>query len=318
MTYFPQYLKTYPNMDSALPFSLRKNRLEHGYPAHRHDFLEFSFVVEGTGSESINGVLHPMKPGTFTFVLPYQVHELFTDPGSALVLYNGNFDMGLITEPGSRFAMSDLLADSESLPPYTYFEDKAAQDIRLIVEEMYREFHGDSRWRHVLIASKLKELLIAFDRDRCSKLTARPGSSSAAAAAGGGGSAAALPMQTGGPSDYPAAAPGSVWRIIHYIHTHYQDENLSLADLSRLFPLSPSRISELLKEATGQSFVPLLRDLRLRHACGLLASTEMTIAEIAHEVGFGSFKTFSRIFRESKGQLPSAYRKARINALKRH
>ena len=27
----------------------------------------------------------------------------------------------------------------------------------------------------------------------------------------------------------------------------------------------------------------------------------MSVTEIAHEVGYGSYKTFSRIFRESKG-----------------
>lgn len=32
--------------------------------------------------------------------------------------------------------------------------------------------------------------------------------------------------------------------------------------------------------------------------------------EIALEVGYGSYKTFSRIFRESKGIVPKDYRKA--------
>ena len=34
----------------------------------------------------------------------------------------------------------------------------------------------------------------------------------------------------------------------------------------------------------------------------------MSIAEIAMEVGYGSFKTFSRVFREHKGMTPSQYR----------
>ncbi|MEK8129311.1 AraC family transcriptional regulator [Paenibacillus filicis] len=313
MTYFPKYLKTYPNRNASLPFDLKISRLAQGYPAHRHDFIEFSFVIEGSGSESINGVNHPMKPGTFTFVLPYQVHELFTEPGSMLVLYNGNFDMELMTEPGSSFALAELLTDSESLPPFTYFEEQAAKSIRTVLEEIHQEFLGDSRWRDVLLVSKLKELLIAFDRERHRKLTL---SGQSAAATLSAIPAAAPPgtVPEQSPAGPAVAASESVWRIIHYIHTHYQEEELSLASLSRQFSISVSRISELLKQATGQTFVPFLHDLRLRHACGLLASTEMTIAEIAHEVGCGSFKTFSRIFRESKGMLPSAYRKAKRDA----
>ncbi|MBP1994007.1 AraC family ligand binding domain-containing protein [Paenibacillus eucommiae] len=93
---FPQYLKEYPNMHTSFPLHLSMNRLVSGYPAHRHDFLEFSFVIAGSGWEKVNGVRHPMTAGTFTFVLPYQVHEIFTDPGSTLVLFNCMFKMDLL------------------------------------------------------------------------------------------------------------------------------------------------------------------------------------------------------------------------------
>ncbi len=83
MTYFPDYLKTYPNMDSSFPFHFSRNTLDRGFRAHRHDYLEFSYVVNGRGAETINDVKHTMTPGTFTFVLPYQVHEIFTDPGAS-------------------------------------------------------------------------------------------------------------------------------------------------------------------------------------------------------------------------------------------
>jgi len=73
MTYIPDYLKTYPNMNTSSPLHISLNRLYHGFRPHRHDFLEFSYVIDGRGSESINDAKHQMLPGTFTFVLPYQV-----------------------------------------------------------------------------------------------------------------------------------------------------------------------------------------------------------------------------------------------------
>jgi len=103
-------------------------------------------------------------------------------------------------------------------------------------------------------------------------------------------------------------ASPSVWPIIHYIHRNYQEE-LTLTDLANLFTMSISRISEVIKQTTGQTFVHFLHDLRLRHACSLLVSTDMSVMEIAHEVGYGSYKTFARIFRESKGIAPKDYRK---------
>ncbi|MDR6881203.1 AraC family transcriptional regulator [Bacillus sp. 3255] len=294
MTYFPDYLKTYPNMHSAFPLHLSKNTLEHGFRAHRHDFLEFSYVIEGTGSESVNDVKHDMKTGTFTFVLPYQVHEIFTDPGQKLVLYNCMFPMDMLMESGNDPGLSGLLNDITSLPAYVQLSGGDQQLMLALLEEMYQEYSGSERYRQTLLKSRLKEILIRFDRHRWKQ--AGPMEEAEAQAA------RELQPQSGAKTSH------AVWPIIHYIHRNYQEE-LALSDLASRFSMSISRISEVIKQTTGQTFVHFLHDLRLRHACSLLVSTDMSVTEIAHEVGYGSYKTFSRIFRESKGIVPKDYRK---------
>ncbi|WNR44192.1 AraC family transcriptional regulator [Paenibacillus roseipurpureus] len=290
MTYFPAYLKTYPNMHSPFPFHLSRNTLANGYRAHRHDFLEFSYVVEGHGTETINDIKHVMAPGTFTFVLPYQVHEIFTDPGQKLVLYNGMFSMDLLMEPGNDQGLSDLFNDTNEWPPYVQFDGTDHQQMIALIEDMYGEYQGDERHRQTLLKAKLKEILIRFDRRRFQH---------------GAQDAATLDA-----AKTSSKASHSVWPIIHYIHRNYQ-EDLALSDLASRFSMSVSRISEVIKMTTGQTFVHFLHDLRLRHACSLLVSTDMSVMEIALESGFGSYKTFSRIFRESKGIVPKDYRKVK-------
>jgi len=287
MTYIPDYLKTYPNMNTSSPLHISLNRLYHGFRPHRHDFLEFSYVVDGRGSESINDAKHQMLPGAFTFVLPYQVHELFTEPGSTLVLYNCMFSMDLLMEPGQEEGLMDLI-DQNTLPPFIQLSGADNERMKHLIEDMYQEYQGQEPWRRTMLQVRLKEILAFFDRYRrnvapsvvASKLTNK--------------------------------SSASVWPIIHYIHRHYQDE-LALSDLASRFSLSVSRISEVIKQTTGQTFVHFLHDLRLRHACSLLVSTDMSVAEIALEVGYGSYKTFSRIFRESKGVVPKDYRKMKLN-----
>ncbi|MDR6554800.1 AraC family transcriptional regulator [Paenibacillus qinlingensis] len=288
MTYFPDYLKTYPNMHSPFPFHLSRNTLEHGFRAHRHDYLEFSYVVEGRGAESINDVKHTMAPGTFTFVLPYQVHEIFTDPGQKLVLFNGMFSMDLLMEPGNDQGLSELFQDSNALPAYVQFDGAEQAQMTALIEDMVKEYHSDERYRQTLLKAKLKEILIRFDRHRYQH-------------AGQEEEATTLAKS-------PSRSSHAVWPIIHYIHRNYQ-EDLALSDLAARFTMSVSRISEVIKQTTGQTFVHFLHDLRLRHACSLLVSTDMSVTEIALEVGYGSYKTFSRIFRETKGIVPKEYRR---------
>lgn len=286
MTYFPGYLKEYPNMHTRFPLHLSLNRLTRGYPAHRHDFLEFSYVIEGSGAETVNGVRHPMAPGTFTFVLPYQVHELFTDPGSTLVLYNCMFSMDLLMERGGAAAddtLGGMLDDAGGVSPYVQLEGREHEAMCGLLAEMFEEYRGDAWGRVALLKAKLAETLVRFDRWRRRGVSARTEERATVR------------------RDRP------VWRIIHYIHLHYQ-EDLMLAELADRFSMSVSRISEVIKETTGQNFVAFLHDLRIRHASGLLVSTEMSMTEIALEVGYGSYKTFARIFKERKGVVPSAYR----------
>ncbi|WP_308638787.1 AraC family transcriptional regulator [Paenibacillus silvisoli] len=305
MTFFPDYLKNYPNMDTAFPLHMSLNSLKQGFRAHRHDFLEFSYVVEGRGWESINDVKHEMAPGTFTFVQPYQVHEIFTEPGSTLVLYNCNFSMDLLMGAGHGDGLADLIEPS-SLEPYTTFTGHMQERVRFLAADMLKEYRGEEPWRQTMLQARLKELLVCFDRER--KALAR--TAEAARTTETEVDVPGLQSPPFASAASHAKTSASVWPIIHYIHRNYREE-LTLSQLSERFGMSVSRISEVIKETTGQTFVHFVHDLRLRHASSLLVSTDYSVVDVALEVGFGSYKTFARIFRERKGMVPMAYRKAK-------
>lgn len=285
MSYFPKYLKEYPNMHSSFPFHISLNSLNHGYPAHRQDFLEFSYVVEGWGTETINGIVHRMQPGTFTFVLPYQIHEITTDAGSPLVLFNCMFGMDLLAEQHNDAGLNHLLQDKNEWSSYVLFQEEDYELMKQRAEDLYEEYRGERAWKTVMLKMKLYELLIHFDRKR------RQNS----------------PLETMVTME---RKPRDITHIIHYIHVNYQ-EDLRLALLAEKFSMSQSHLSESIKKTTGQTFLHLLHDIRIRHACSLLVSTNRSVSDIALEVGYGSYKTFTRIFRETKGVIPSAYRKKR-------
>jgi len=283
MSYFPRYLKEYPNMHTSFPFHISLNQLNRGYPSHRQDFLELSYVVEGWGTETVNGVVHRMQPGTFTFVLPYQIHEISTDAGSPLLLYNCMFGMDLLAEQQNDTGLNPLLQETNELPSFVLFQEEEEKLMKAIAEELYAEYRGEKAWRLVILKIKLYELLIQFDRKRRQN------------------SPLAIPVITERKSR-------DIMHIVQYIHMNYQEE-LRLSLLAEQFGMSQSHLSESLKKTTGQTFLHLLHDIRIRHACSLLVSTNRSVSDIALEVGYGSYKTFTRIFRETKGVIPTAYRK---------
>ncbi|WEG12581.1 AraC family transcriptional regulator [Pullulanibacillus sp. KACC 23026] len=285
MTVLPLYLSDYPNMNSHFPFHLSIHTIKTLFPSHRHDFLEFSLVIKGHGTEIVNGKPHPMKPGTFTFISPYQIHEIHSDTHSPLELYNCNFDLSLFEmslgeTDLNRFLMGET--NAYPVPAYLQLDEETYQQFEALLREMLKEYNGNETGRELLIRAKLIEVMIQFIRLRKNRHH--------------------LPPEAA--SSYPK---GVVWQVVHYIHNHYQDP-LSLTHLAKLFNVSAPYLSEQFKQQMGESFVTFLHEVRLRHACSLLISTDSPVTAIAHEVGYNSFKTFSRAFRSFKGTTPSDYR----------
>lgn len=74
------------------------DRIKTHFLSHRHDFVEITLVVAGFGKEIINGIETTMKPGTFTFFMPWHTHEICVIGENPIQLYRCNFGMELILE----------------------------------------------------------------------------------------------------------------------------------------------------------------------------------------------------------------------------
>lgn len=101
--------------------------------------------------------------------------------------------------------------------------------------------------------------------------------------------------------------------ISGFIQNHI-DEQLSLERTSREIHLSPSRISHIVKEQYGISYTSLVRKLKMERARFLLTHfPNMSISEVALEVGIPDGQYFSRVFRKESNISPTQYRKQQIN-----
>ena len=58
----------------------------------------------------------------------------------------------------------------------------------------------------------------------------------------------------------------------------------------------------------GITPLDLLREARIKRACQLLTTTELTVSEVAYRCGFTDPKYFSRCFKSSVGQSPSDFK----------
>ena len=83
------------------------------------------------------------------------------------------------------------------------------------------------------------------------------------------------------------------------------DSNLNVEDLGKDMGLSRVQLYRKIKSLTNYSPNELLRIARLKKAASLLASSDMTVAEIGYEVGFSSPSYFTKCYREQFGESPT-------------
>lgn len=104
-------------------------------------------------------------------------------------------------------------------------------------------------------------------------------------------------------------AERAVLAVKHLIDTSYT-EPLDYRDFQRAGRLSRSRLCEVFARHIGTPPTRYLNQVRLAHACRLLAAAELGVAEIARRVGFGDANYFARLFRKQHGMSPTQYQRA--------
>ena len=97
-----------------------------------------------------------------------------------------------------------------------------------------------------------------------------------------------------------------VQAVLRYINSDCKNANLTkiAADTHQ----SMTVLSKLIKQKTGYTFQELLQHKRFETAAHLLAETDLSVEEIALDVGYENQSYFFRQFKERYGMTPRKYR----------
>jgi len=96
-------------------------------------------------------------------------------------------------------------------------------------------------------------------------------------------------------------------RMTEFIRQNFRTK-ISSAGIAKVAGLSRSRASHLFREETGSSLSEYLVSLRVDYAKHLLLNTEMSLADVASEIGFFDQSHFTKTFRKKEKMTPSHFR----------
>lgn len=97
-------------------------------------------------------------------------------------------------------------------------------------------------------------------------------------------------------------------RIMEYVCNN-ASEQLTLTSTAKALSLSKNALEKIFVEYTSMTFGKFLNNMRIEKAMTLLCASDKTVTEIAYECGFGSLRSFNRVFVAFVGKTPTAFKK---------
>lgn len=97
------------------------------------------------------------------------------------------------------------------------------------------------------------------------------------------------------------------------IQQNYWKDSLSVSDIVAAANVERSYLFRLFKASTGMPISTYLKQFRVRQACLLLSSSDLSIKSVAYSVGYRDPLYFSNVFKKTTSYTPSAYRTSSID-----
>lgn len=256
------------------------------YPMHTHSFAELVIILSGTGHHRVAGQLLPISAGDVYVILGDRAHGY--EDLADLYLINLLFDPALLDAPvydlsrlpgfHALFALEPQWRGEGDISAHLSLDparlDRAAGLVERIEDELKCREHG---YRYMAVMHFMQ---LVGELSRWYSGAQHPG----------------------------ARRLSRIGAAIGHLE-HHLDEPVTLDELTGLTDLSISTLNRAFRRAVGLPPLAYHLRLRIRRACDLLRTTDLSVTEIAGQTGFDDANYFTRQFRKAMNLSPSVYRK---------
>lgn len=255
-------------------------------PIHTHDFLELVYIESGKGKQYIDGKEYVVARGDLLFINYNHTHAFSSKKG--MVYYNIYIKPELLSEELinvenafqmlSLTAFEDFRESVEKNQQQVQFTGVEMAEVEHCLQAMYREWQNNASGKEAVMKSYLTVILTYMFRKM---------------------------------AVYEEKNEDRKDKIESLIRSVEENctQKITLKELSDRCFYNPSYFCRIFKEYSGMTLTEFIHESRIKRSCELLATTSMTVEEIAERVGFTSKTQYYKRFRAIMGETPADYRK---------
>lgn len=276
-----QYDLTYEDLNPTFLYACQLSRREPGQP-NSHDFIEIAFILSGEGTFVLNEKWYAVRKGDVLLFNPGVVHQcVYSSPDSPLEEFYVAF---------TDIHIRDMQPNQISFPDHERLlhpGEKTFVSLSRLCASMKAESTCCQPGRYFMLKAYVTQMILLLYREQIS---------------------APVIVEKG--CEFESTNKKYVVeQIVDYLDSHYS-EKISLDQIARNMYLSPFYISKIFKSETGDTPINHLIRVRMEKARELLEQQrDISVQDIALQVGYDDAYHFSKLFKKHFGESPSYYRK---------
>ncbi|MGD9929496.1 MAG: helix-turn-helix domain-containing protein [Mangrovibacterium sp.] len=250
------------------------------YP-HRHDFFEVLYLMRGSGFHVIDGNKYEIRPPCVFFMSPGQAHkiEFSKDIGGYIYIFTADFYLANRSNQNSLIEFPFFYNLKQDNPP---LQLERKEDM-LFLEELFRRSISELRTNDTNQLDMLRSLLDLILTTCTSRYKTIEN------------------LETSGKGYL------LVKRFYHLVEENTHN-NLSLKEYAARLAVTPNHLTQTVKLYTGKTSGQIIKAKQVLEIKRLLVHTNLSVAEIAHQLHFDDQSYFTKFFKREAGFSPLQYR----------
>lgn len=248
------------------------------YP-HRHDFFEVLFLVRGSGFHVIDDNKYRIDPPCVFFLSPGQAHmlELSHDIAGFIYLFNSEFFLLDKSNRNRLIEFPFFFTVQQTNPPLLLNHN---EDVQFLTSLFQKAVDATKHQGKLSLLRSLLDLILNY----CASI-------------------------------YPAdqdLLTGKGHLLVKRFYQLVEEnfiKNLSINDYAALLAVTPSHLTQTIKQLTGKTSLDFVRAKQVLEIKRLLVHTSLGITEIATLMNFQDQSYFTKFFKKETGLTPLVYRR---------
>ncbi len=243
---------------------------------HHHASIEIMHVLEGRVKLLVGTTYRECKKDDIIFIPPSAVHEVISLTEDAAI-QGVVFELSLVDIKDLQLDFHELFRRSQGIQYVVTSQDEGYEELRASLKAIFDMYGNFSTSGKIRIASRLLSVMAQLIQIFSLEVSTHD-------------------------KNYKKLRP-----VLDYMERHFT-EKIQLSALSEIIHVCDDRLIRLFKDVTGETPIEYIMNLRMEAGIKLLSSTDLSIAEIADQIGFGSATYMTRVFKQKLNTTPGKYR----------